>query len=153
VVAAAFGVFNPAAVIPAVHRGWTLTDAATISQARTTGAVAQLRRILGDEPDGLARATSLLVRANDGLRPEGRPLFAGLVALGLPGEPLGDMWRLGDRLREYRGDAHIAAWSVPDSTPPRSAFSPSRTGAYRYGPTCAPGPGATPTWTPPRPAW
>jgi hypothetical protein len=45
------------------------------------------------------------------LRPEGRPLFAGLLGLGLPGDPMGDMWRLADRLREFRGDAHIAAWS------------------------------------------
>jgi hypothetical protein len=109
-VAAAFGVFNPAVVVPAVARGWTLTDAATIGEARTKGAVGQLRRILGDAPDGLARATELLGRANDGLRPEGRALYAGLLALGLPGDPIGDMWRLGDRLREYRGDSHIAAW-------------------------------------------
>ncbi len=111
VVAAAFGVFNPAVVVPAVTRGWTLTDAATIGQVRTEGAVGQLRRILGGQPQGLDRATALLHRASDGLRPEGRPLYAGLLALGLPGDPLGDMWRLGDRLREYRGDTHIAAWT------------------------------------------
>jgi hypothetical protein len=110
-VAAAFGVFNPAVVVPAVAHGWTLTDAGTIGQARTDGAVGQLRRILGTNPDRLARATALLGRANEGLRPEGRPLYAGLLALGLPGDPLGDMWRLGDRLREFRGDAHIAAWT------------------------------------------
>src|SRR4051812_27460030 len=46
VVAAAFGVFNPAVVAPAVQFGWTLTDAPTIEQARTDGAVGQLRRIL-----------------------------------------------------------------------------------------------------------
>jgi hypothetical protein len=109
-VAAAFGVFNPAVVVPAVTRGWTLTDATTICRARTDGAVAQLSRILGERPPGLERATELLLRANDGLRPEGRPLYAGLLALGLPGDPIGDMWRLGDRLREYRGDSHIAAW-------------------------------------------
>ncbi|HVC69627.1 MAG TPA: hypothetical protein VNC61_05105 [Acidimicrobiales bacterium] len=109
-VAAAFGVFNPAVVVPAVTRGWTLTDATTICEARTAGAVGQLRRILGERPDGLDRATTLLRRANDGLRPEGRALYAGLLALGLPGDPLGDIWRLGDRLREYRGDSHIAAW-------------------------------------------
>ena len=62
------------------------------------------------EPDG-PRATELLQRANDPLRPEGRPLYAGLLGLGLPGDPIGDMWRLADRLREFRGDAHIAAWS------------------------------------------
>ena len=63
VVAAAFGVFNPAAVMPAER-----------------------------------------------LRPEGRALYAGLLALELPREPVGAAWRLADRLREYRGDAHIAAW-------------------------------------------
>jgi hypothetical protein len=110
VVAAAFGVFNPAVVVPALSQGWTLTDAATICGVRTQGAIDQLRRIVGERPPGLARATELLRRANDGLRPEGRALYAGLLALGLPGDPIGDMWRLGDRLREYRGDSHIASW-------------------------------------------
>jgi hypothetical protein len=111
-VASAFAVFNPAAVVPAVAFGWTLTDAATICAARTDGAVAQLTRILGPSPDGLDRVVSLLGRANDGLRPEGRPLFAGLLSLGLPGSPLADAWRLADRLREYRGDAHTASWTA-----------------------------------------
>jgi hypothetical protein len=111
VIAAAFGVFNPAVVVPAVAHGWTLVDAPTIEAARTEGAVGQLRRILGDAPDGVDRAVALLTRATDRLRPEGRPLFAGLVAQGLPGDPLADAWRLADRLREYRGDSHVNAWT------------------------------------------
>jgi hypothetical protein len=110
-VAAAFAVFNPAAVIPAVTYGWTLTDAATICETRTAGATAQLVRLLGERPNGIDEATELLTRANAGLRPEGRPLYAGLLALVLPGNPMGDVWRLADRLREYRGDAHTAAWT------------------------------------------
>lgn len=110
-VAAAFAVFNPAVVVPAVTAGWTRTDAATICAARAEGAVGQLRRILGPAPDGLARAVELLTAATGDLRPEGRPLFAGLLSLGLPGEPLADAWRLADLLREYRGDAHTAAWT------------------------------------------
>jgi Helix-turn-helix family len=110
-VASAFAVFNPAVVVPAVRYGWTVTDAATISAARTRGATAQLVRILGDRPEGLQRATELLDRAATPLRPEGRPLYAGVLSLGLPGDPVGDMWRLADRLREYRGDAHTAAWT------------------------------------------
>jgi hypothetical protein len=110
-VAAAFGVFNPAAVVPSVTFGWTLTDAPTICDARTTGAVGQLARILGAHPEGVDRLVELLTRANAPLRPEGRPLFAGMLALGLPGDPLADAWRLADRLREYRGDAHTAAWT------------------------------------------
>jgi len=60
VVAAAFAVFNPDVVVGAVAHGWGLTDAGTICAARTDGAVAQLTRILGEEPEGLARATELL---------------------------------------------------------------------------------------------
>jgi len=111
VVAAAFGVFNPEVVVPAVSHGWTLTDAPTIEGARTEGAMGQLRRILGDKPEGLDRAVELFERAVEGLRPEGRALFAGLLAQSIPDEPLGVAWRLADRLREYRGDSHIAAWT------------------------------------------
>jgi hypothetical protein len=112
VVSAAFAVFNPAVVVPLVSYGWTLTDAATICEARTAGAVGQLARILGAEPDGLAWANDLLARAVEPLRPEGRPLYAGLASRGLPGEPLADAWRRADMLREYRGDAHACAWTT-----------------------------------------
>ncbi len=112
VVAAAFGVFNPAVVVPLVTQGWLVTDAPTIEAARTEGAVGQLVRILGEEPEGVHRSVELLHRASDGLRPEGKPLFAGLLAQALPGSPLGDAWRLGDRLREHRGDVHVNAWTL-----------------------------------------
>ena len=111
VVAAAFAVFNPEAVVPSVEFGWNKVDAPTICAARTRGAVAQLERVVGAEPDGLGRVTGLLADAVAPLRPEGKPLFAGLLSLGLPGDPMGDMWRLADMLREYRGDAHTAAWT------------------------------------------
>jgi hypothetical protein len=109
-IAAAFGVFNPEVVVPAVTYGWSLTDAATIADERLTGAVEQLRRLLGDRPDGVDRAVELLQRATAPLEPWGRALFAGTLSQPLPGEPLGDLFRLGDRLREFRGDSHIAAW-------------------------------------------
>src|SRR6266540_3610709 len=111
-IAAAFAVFNPAIVVPPVTAGWALTDAATIAEARTDGAVAQLARILGEEPAGVDRVVDLLTRATEPLRPEGRPLYAGLLSMGLPGSPLADAWRLGDLLREYRGDAHTASWTA-----------------------------------------
>jgi hypothetical protein len=111
VVAAAFGVFNPAVVVPLVDRGWSLTDASTISAARDRGAIAQLERILGPEPQGARRLSDLLDRAVGVLRPEGKPLFSGLLSQPLPASPLGRAWRQADRLREYRGDAHVAAWT------------------------------------------
>jgi hypothetical protein len=111
-VASAFAVFNPAVVVPAVSYGWTLTDAATICDARTSGATIQLERILGTEPDGVGRAEALLARAGEALRPEGKPLYAGMASQPLPDEPVGRVWRLADRLREYRGDAHTASWTT-----------------------------------------
>ena len=110
-VASAFAVFNPDVVVPSVQHGWTLTDAPTICEARTRGAVAQLVRILGEKPDGIDRASELLAKAVEPLRPEGRPLYSGVLAQGLPGDPIGDFWRRGDQLREFRGDAHTAAWT------------------------------------------
>lgn len=112
VIAATFGVFNPAVVVPAVRYGWTLTDAASLRAARTEGAVAQLRRVLGAAPDGLDRAVQLLRRAVDGLAVAGKPLFAGLVAEGLAQDPLAQAWQLADQLREYRGDGHLNAWAA-----------------------------------------
>ena len=110
VVAAAFGVFNPAVVKPAVSFGWGLTDAATICATRTDGAVAQLERILGAEPEGLARVTDLLRRLTTDLSQPGRPLFSGVAAQSPPSTPLGEAWWLADMLREYRGDSHTIAW-------------------------------------------
>jgi hypothetical protein len=109
-VAAAFAVFNPDVVVPCVTLGWTLTDAVTICAARDDGAIAQLRRILGDSPEGIDRANELLARAVARLRPEGRPLFAGALSQAMPASPLGTLWRRGDMLREFRGDSHTAAW-------------------------------------------
>ncbi|MEY4339089.1 MAG: hypothetical protein RLZ14_939 [Actinomycetota bacterium] len=114
VVAAAFAVFNPEAVVPSVAKGWSLTDAATICAARDRGAIAQLERILGANPAGAERAAELLARAVEPLRPEGRPLFAGTLAQAMPDTALGRVWRRGDMLREYRGDSHTAAWISAD---------------------------------------
>ena len=110
VVAAAFAVFNPAVVVPCVLLGWSKTDAATICSARDNGAIAQLHRLIGEQPEGIQRVIQLLQRAVQPLRPEGRPLFAGLMSLDVPDSPVGQMWRLGDMLREFRGDAHTASW-------------------------------------------
>ena len=110
VVAAAFAVFNPEIVVPCVQLGWSRTDAATICAARDNGAIDQLRRILGEAPEGVDRVNELLARAVAPLRPEGRPLFAGLLSQSLPDTALGQVWRRGDLLREYRGDSHTAAW-------------------------------------------
>jgi hypothetical protein len=108
VVTAAFGVFNPAIVIPAVDAGWATTDPDTILRAREEGAVAGLERILGD-PDA-SRAVEILRQVMESVDYAGRMLFAGLRSLPFPSHPLGALWRVCDYVRERRGDGHIAAW-------------------------------------------
>lgn len=110
-VASTFAVFNPSVVTPAVTTGWSLTDAKTIERVRTDGAIAQLSRILGSAPPGISRLRDLLGRASTSLPVAGKPLYAGVLAMEVPSSPLGGAWRFADRLREYRGDAHTAAWT------------------------------------------
>lgn len=107
-ICAAFGVFNPAIVLPAVEAGWSRTDPASALSARSRGATEALKRILGE-----ADPTPIL----DTLRPimesvdyTGRALFAGLRSLPFPDDPLTALWRVCDYVRERRGDSHIAAW-------------------------------------------
>lgn len=109
-IASAFAVFNPAAVVPSVAYGWTLTDASTICAARDSGGIGQLERILGEKPDNIDVVGDLFERAASTLRPEGRPLFSGLLSQTVPESPVGRAWRFADMLREYRGDAHTASW-------------------------------------------
>jgi hypothetical protein len=110
-VASTFAVFNPSVVAPAVTSGWSITDAKTIERARTGGAIAQLIRILGPAPAGVERLRDVLGQASTSLPVAGKPLYAGVLAQEVPGSPLGAAWRYADRLREYRGDAHTAAWT------------------------------------------
>jgi hypothetical protein len=111
VVAAAFGVFDPLVVVPGVRHGWELTDAPAIFAARRRGAVAQLRRVLGDDPDGMNDVVRVFERIVEPLRPEGRALFAGARSQwDDPAELTTRFFHLGDMLREYRGDSHVTAW-------------------------------------------
>ncbi len=115
VVVAAFGVFKPAVVVAGVRFGWTVTDARTIFAARRAGAVAQLARVCGAAGPGVARAAALLEHAVEPLAEPGRPLFSGLRAQwDDPDDAWTRLFHLGDMLREYRGDAHVCAWSSAD---------------------------------------
>ena len=112
VVAAAFAVFNPAVVVPAVTHGWSLTTAEDIFAARDRAAVGQLQRVLGDHPTGAQELADLLGPVSASLPVAGHPLYAGLLDAPVPEGPLGAAWRFADRLREFRGDAHTATWTA-----------------------------------------
>ena len=115
-VSGAFAAFKPAIVERAVTGGWSKTTPNALLDARLAGARDQYARMIG-EPDAatsddMLAAAAVLLEVADGLDMSGRPLFAGLAGLPVPGEddPLGRLWRAADLVREHRGDGHIAAW-------------------------------------------
>ena len=113
-IAAAFGVFKREMVRMVVDFGWTIADRDAVLSARQEGAVASLRRMLG-EPAELAWATDVLRRMIDASPFEGRALSSALLSLGIPDDdPMAAFWRSGDIVREHRGDSHIAAWIGAD---------------------------------------
>lgn len=111
VIAAAFAVFNPDVVAPAVEHGWSIAARDDILAARLDGQRAFLTRVLSAAPADVDRATELLQQAAGACQHAGRPLFAGLASLGYPGDRYGDLWRAADLVREHRGDCHTIAWT------------------------------------------
>lgn len=112
-VIATFFNFNPALVHRALPAAWEVTTPVRILDARLEAADLALRRALGDllaTPE-LAEVSQLARQAAEAAceRPEGRPLFAAHAALPWPDEPHLVLWHAQTLLREFRGDAHIAA--------------------------------------------
>ena len=118
VVAAAFGVFNPAHLNEQMPIGWaTGSTPEQYWAARVEGATLQLERLLGEKPDGAERATELLRKIADGMQTAGRPFYAGLKSMPWPGTICGDLWHAADLVREHRGDTHTAAWTLSYTAP------------------------------------
>src|SRR3954467_10659924 len=94
-----------------IPKVWSTTTPEAAIAARRTGCANALRRILAEHIDtpGSARATELLVKAATSAPLEGRPMYAALRALPVPGDVVVRMFHAASLLREHRGDGHIAA--------------------------------------------
>jgi DNA-binding MarR family transcriptional regulator len=108
--AALFAPINPAGVVAGLDAAWDVTTPAALLEARLDAATGHLADVIGPEPDGIERAIELLAPVALAGPSEGHPVYAGLRALGFPGNPLGDLWRACDLVRERRGDSHRNAW-------------------------------------------
>lgn len=111
VVDAVFYNFAPGEVARHIPRVWKVTTPQAAIAARDRGCLLALRRLLGDRADspGLVRAADLAVKAGVSAPIEGRPLYAGLLTLPIPDEPVLRLWYGATLLREHRGDGHNAA--------------------------------------------
>jgi hypothetical protein len=108
-VVAAFYGFAPRMVERALPSVWALASPEATLAAREAGNRAALRRVLGDDIDGVAELAALLERAVDAAPVEGRLLGATYAALPRPADPLLRVWHACGVLREHRGDGHVAA--------------------------------------------
>lgn len=112
VVAATFYNFNPEAVAAEIPRAWSVASPADVVAARFDAAGAALRRMLGDEvadSEQVAEAARLAREATAACAPEGKPLYAAHADLEWPEPAHVQLWHAISLLREFRGDAHIAA--------------------------------------------
>jgi hypothetical protein len=105
--------FAPEMVARAVPDVWSVAPPETVRQARLSGAVAALRRLIDDEQeDSVAAAATLTGRCVRELRLAGRPMAAAHSGAPRPADPFGALWHDCTVLREYRGDGHIAAVNI-----------------------------------------
>ena len=112
-IASAFGVFNPAVVVPAVD---ARVDADRCRHHLRRPHPGRRRPARPDPRRRTRRPRSCDRAAGSGrssrCAPRAGRCSPACVASACPAIPMGDVWRLGDMLREFRGDAHIAAWTV-----------------------------------------
>jgi hypothetical protein len=102
---------RPASVAEAVDEAWANTTPTELLAAREKAATGYVREILGPSPDGLERAAELARRAADAGPVHGHPLAMAHRARGWTGDPLVDMWRACERIRERRHESHRNAWT------------------------------------------
>lgn len=108
---------NPAVVAPAVDAAWAATTPEALLAVRERTATRYLREILGPDPDGLERAAQLIRRAADAGPVAGHPLAVAHRERGWTGDPLVDVWRACERIRERRHESHRNAWTAAGLDP------------------------------------
>jgi helix-turn-helix protein len=107
VTTALYANFAPRMVERAIPSVWELASPSAALDARLSGSVAALDRLLVGADT--AEAATLLQTVAAGAPTSGRALGAANAALPWPTEPLAVLWQAATVLRELRGDGHVLA--------------------------------------------
>jgi hypothetical protein len=107
-VASAFAVYKPEVVIAVYEHARRQCGRAGFQAARDDATIASLHEILGDVD--VTRAAAVLRRGVEAADSCGRILYSGVRSLAWPDDPMGQLWRACEALREHRGDSHQAVW-------------------------------------------
>lgn len=109
-VVATFYNFNPDVVHTAIPAAWDVAGPDSVQAARFLAAGDVLQPICADlDSAGLDRAVELAQAMVHGVGDEGKPLAAANRSIALPEDPTLRLWQLVTIIREWRGDAHVAA--------------------------------------------
>lgn len=107
VVVSVFPDFEPGLIAAAYEQARRQCGRAGMMAARDEATIESLTEVLdGANVDPVVRVLRRGVEAADST---GRALFSGLRALGWPDDPVGQLWRACDLLRQHRGDGHTAS--------------------------------------------
>ena len=115
VVVSAFAVYEPRLVSALYEHARRQCGRAGFMAAREEATIASLHEVLGDVD--VTGVVAVLRRGVDAAEGSGRVLYAGMRALGWPEDPLGQLWRVCELLREHRGDSHTAVWLAAGLSP------------------------------------
>jgi len=130
-VTAVFHSFAPDMVARYVPAAWAVATPDAVSATRLRGVDASLRATLGARVDGpeIAEAAELARAVAESAETAGRPLAAAHAAQPWADEPHLVLWQAITRLREHRGDGHIAALLAHDLDGVEALVSHSAVGA------------------------
>ncbi len=108
VVTATFYGFSPRLVATHVPAVWDIAAPSDVLDAAMTGMRTLLTDVLGHLTDQLTRAATLLRPVAEAHEVAGRPLAAAWAGVAFTDEPATDLWLATTRIRESRGDGHVA---------------------------------------------
>jgi hypothetical protein len=108
VVTATFYGFSPRLVAQHVPAVWEVAAPSDVLAAAIAGMRALLTEVLGHLGPRLARAAELLRPVAEAHEVAGRPLAAAWAGVAFTDEPAVDLWLATTRIRESRGDGHVA---------------------------------------------
>ena len=107
-VVAAFAAFEPGLITATYEEARRHVSRDELLAVRDEATIESLQVALGNVD--VTGAVNVLRRGLSAVDGTGRALFSGLLARPWPDNPIGQLWRACDLVREHRGDSHIAAY-------------------------------------------
>ncbi|WP_157646902.1 SCO6745 family protein [Actinomycetospora chiangmaiensis] len=108
-VVATFGAFEPDMLTGVYESALSTASVPDALAAKLAGATRCLHRVFGEPMRDVEEVVAVLRGGLDEAPLLGKPLFAGHAGMAWPGDAWARLWHATNLLREFRGDAHIAA--------------------------------------------